>query len=105
MVKTIWVQVPSRAPDPDFFQNLRANARFLLPSEARNKGENGLAMRGARAHFRLPLHHYGKLLVWGGGLYWNLYSLFDIIKEQTYFRITTTLLASKSRLGNIFGCN
>lgn len=29
------------------------NARFLLLSAARSKGENGLAVRGSRAHFRL----------------------------------------------------
>ena len=65
----VQVQPLSRAPNPDFLKNLRAHARFLLPSEARSKGENGLAVRGSRAHFRPPFHHYGKFLVWGFGLY------------------------------------
>ena len=61
----VQVQPLSRAPDPDFFQNLRADARFLLLSAARSKGENGLAVRGSRAHFRPPFYHYGKVLVLG----------------------------------------
>ena len=38
---TVRVQVPLCPPNPDFLKNLCAKARFLLPSEARSKGENG----------------------------------------------------------------
>lgn len=39
MPHSVQVQVLSRAPDPDFLKNLRADARFLLPGAARSKGE------------------------------------------------------------------
>ena len=69
--KIVRVRFPSRPPDPDFFHNLRMNARFLLLSAAQSRGENGLAVRGSRAYFRPPFYHYGSILVWGFGLYWN----------------------------------
>ena len=66
---TVRVQVPPRPPDPDFFQNRRASARFLLPSVARSKGENGPQVRGSGAHFRPPLP---PLLVRGNGGFYYL---------------------------------
>ena len=47
----MWVQVPPRAPNPDFLKNLALEAHFLLPSVARSKGENVLAMRGSWGPF------------------------------------------------------
>ena len=52
---SVQVQILSRAPDYDNFDYFRPQGDFLLPSEARNISESGLAVRGSRAHFRLPL--------------------------------------------------
>ena len=46
----VQVQVLFRAPILCFRSDFRISGNFLLPSAARSKGENGLAVRGSRAH-------------------------------------------------------